>query len=155
MFQYWRRRLFKLNGSKLTAYHESTGQPRATINLANASKLIDDRRALTQKETTGKGGSRRKSGFAEEEEGYMFVEEGFRIRFGNGEVIDFYADTAKDKEGWMKVLDQCIGTSSETRGPSWCDIVLRREESLKRKELRKASGEKPSRYHSRTKSMAV
>jgi hypothetical protein len=150
--------LFKLNGSKLTAYHESTGQPRATINLANASKLIDDRRALTQKETTGKGGSRRKSGFAEEEEGYMFVEEGFRIRFGNGEVIDFYADTGKDKEGWMKVLDQCIGTNSQGRdGSTWCDIVLRREESLKRREVRKTSGEKQSaaRYHSRTKSMVI
>lgn len=156
MSQYWRRRMFKLNGSKLTAYHESTGQPRATINLANASKLIDDRRALTQKETTGRGGSRRKSGFAEEEEGYMFVEEGFRIRFGNGEVIDFYADTAKDKEGWMKVLDQCIGTSSEAKnGVSWCDMVLKREDSLKRKEIRKASGEKPPRYHSRTKSMII
>ncbi|OBT45789.1 hypothetical protein VE00_03876 [Pseudogymnoascus sp. WSF 3629] len=153
---YWRRRMFKLNGSKLTAYHESTGQPRATINLANASKLIDDRRALTQKETTGRGGSRRKSGFAEEEEGYMFVEEGFRIRFGNGEVIDFYADTAKDKEGWMKVLDQCIGTSSETKnGVSWCDMVLKREDSLKRKEVRKASGEKPPRFHARTKSMII
>ncbi|KFY63006.1 hypothetical protein V496_04278 [Pseudogymnoascus sp. VKM F-4515 (FW-2607)] len=153
---YWRRRMFKLNGSKLTAYHESTGQPRATINLANASKLIDDRRALTQKETTGRGGSRRKSGFAEEEEGYMFVEEGFRIRFGNGEVIDFYADTAKDKEGWMKVLDQCIGTSSEAKnGISWCDMVLKREDSLKRKEVRKASGEKPPRFHARTKSMII
>jgi hypothetical protein len=106
--QYWRRRYFKLVGSKLTAYHESTRQPRATINLANASKLIDDRRALTQKETSGKGGKRRKSGFAEEEEGYMFVEEGFRIRFNNGEVIDFYADTAADKEGWMKVLDAVL-----------------------------------------------
>ncbi|KFY02897.1 hypothetical protein O988_01823 [Pseudogymnoascus sp. VKM F-3808] len=153
---YWRRRMFKLNGSKLTAYHESTGQPRATINLANASKLIDDRRALTQKETTGRGGSRRKSGFAEEEEGYMFVEEGFRIRFANGEVIDFYADTAKDKEGWMKVLDQCIGTASEAKnGVSWCDMVLKREDSLKRKEIRKASGEKPPRHHSRTKSMII
>lgn len=60
-------------------------QPRATINLSKATKLIDDRSALTQRETTGKGGSRRRSGFAEEEEGYMFVEEGFRIRFGNGE----------------------------------------------------------------------
>jgi hypothetical protein len=148
--------MFKLSGSRLTAYHESTGQPRATINLANASKLIDDRRTLTQKETTGKNGSRRRSGFAEEEEGYMFVEEGFRIRFANGEVIDFYADTAKDKEGWMKVLDQCIGTNSEIRnGSSWCDLVLKREESLKRREVRKTSEEKQARYHSRTKSMII
>jgi PH domain len=151
--QYWRRRYFKLVGGKLTAYHESTRQPRATINLANASKLIDDRRALTQKETSGKGGKRRKSGFAEEEEGYMFVEEGFRIRFNNGEVIDFYADTAADKEGWMKVLDSCIGKEGDAKN-GWCDLVLKREDSLKRKtEL--GSIRREQRHHSRTKSMNV
>jgi hypothetical protein len=153
MVQYWRRRYFKLAGSKLTAYHESTRQPRATINLANASKLIDDRRALTQKETTGKGGKRRKSGFAEEEEGYMFVEEGFRIRFNNGEVIDFYADTSADKEGWMKVLDGCIGKESNSKG-GWCDMVLRREESLKRK-ANQGQRKTSNRHHQRTKSMGV
>ncbi|KAI5283473.1 Bud site selection protein bud4, partial [Ascosphaera aggregata] len=73
---YWRRRFFKLQGSKLTAYHESTLQPRATINLAKAAKLVDDRSVLTQKDTSTKGGGRRRSAFAEDEEGYMFVEEG-------------------------------------------------------------------------------
>jgi hypothetical protein len=113
--------------------------------------LIDDRRALTQKETTGKGGSRRKSGFAEEEEGYMFVEEGFRIRFANGEVIDFY-----DKEGWMKVLDMCIGKDTAAKG--WCDIVLKREEGLRRKAMpqgRKPSADRGGRMHSRPKSMII
>jgi hypothetical protein len=152
--QYWRRRFFKLTGSKLTAYHESTRQPRATINLANASKLIDDRRTLTQKETGGKGGKRRKSGFAEEEEGYMFVEEGFRIRFNNGEVIDFYADTAADKEGWMKVLDACIGKDGDGMKGSWCDLVLKREESLKRR-AEQGHGASARSRHQRTKSMIV
>jgi hypothetical protein len=150
MIQYWRRRYFKLVGPKLTAYHEATRQPRATINLANAKRLIDDRRALTEKETTGRGGRRRRSAFAEEEEGYMFVEEGFRIRFNNGEVIDFYADTAEDKEGWMKVLADVVGRDSgeeDQRARSkWCQLVLRREEQLRRR----ASGR---RVNSRPKSM--
>jgi len=121
--------------------------------------LIDDRRALTQKETTGKGGSRRKSGFAEEEEGYMFVEEGFRIRFANGEVIDFYADSSKDKEGWMKVLDSCIGKDTTAKG--WCDVVLKKEEALKKRAMghgtqgRKPSADKSGRMHSRPKSMII
>ncbi|TAQ90884.1 hypothetical protein B7494_g774 [Chlorociboria aeruginascens] len=149
---YWRRRFFKLSGSKLTAYHESTRQPRATINLANASKLIDDRRALTQKETSGKGGKRRKSGFAEEEEGYMFVEEGFRIRFNNGEVIDFYADTAADKEGWMRVLDACVGKEGDNLKSRWCDMVLKREDSLRRKP---EPGRPGTNRHQRTKSMII
>ncbi|KAE8446842.1 hypothetical protein EG329_011619 [Mollisiaceae sp. DMI_Dod_QoI] len=151
---YWRRRYFKLVGSKLTAYHESTRQPRATINLANACKLIDDRRALTQKETTGKNGKRRKSGFAEEEEGYMFVEEGFRIRFNNGEVIDFYADTANDKEGWMQILDGCIGKEGSSAKGGWCDLVLKREENLRRRN-EQGTARKTSRNHQRTKSMIV
>ncbi|KAG6004230.1 hypothetical protein E4U21_001288 [Claviceps maximensis] len=149
---YWRRRYFKLVGAKLTAYHEATRQPRATINLTNAKRLIDDRRALTEKETTGKGGKRRRSAFAEDEEGYMFVEEGFRIRFNNGEMIDFYADTAADKEGWMKILSEVVGRDSpidESSGvrsrAKWCDIVLKREEQLRRKA-------ESRRVHSRSKS---
>lgn len=120
--------------------------------MANAAKLIDDRRTLTQKETTGKGGKRRKSGFAEEEEGYMFVEEGFRIRFSNGEVIDFYADNTADKEGWIKNLEQCIGREGDSTKRGWCDMVLKREESVRRAQqssTRKTSG---ARGHSRTKS---
>lgn len=118
----------------MTAYHEVTRQPRATINLAKASKLIDDRSILTQKETSSKGGRRRKSAFAEEEEGYMFVEEGFRIRFGNGEVIDFYADSRVEKEGWMNVLAETVGkgyAAGSGQAKAWTELVLRREKSTK------------------------
>lgn len=141
-------------GNKLTAYHEATRQPRATINLGNTRRLIDDRRALMEKETTGKGGKRRRSAFAEDEEGYMFVEEGFRIRFNNGEVIDFYADTPEDKEGWMKVLNEIIGRgdsgtdddNNNAKRSKWCEIVLKREASMRKR----AEGRKS---HARTKSM--
>ncbi|KAI1743479.1 DUF1709-domain-containing protein [Xylaria scruposa] len=152
---YWRRRYFKLVGTKLTAYHETTRQPRATINLSNAKRLIDDRRQLTNPETTGRNGKRRRSAFAEEEEGYMFVEEGFRIRFNNGEVIDFYADTPEDKEGWMKALGDVTGRGGEDDDGTgvnsrrkWCELVLKREDSL-----RKRAENRPA--HSRTKSMII
>ena len=137
--QYWRRRFFKLAGSKLTAYHESTLQPRATINLAKAAKLIDEKSALTQKEASTKGGGRRKSAFAEEEEGYMFVEEGFRIRFANGETIDFYADSVAQKDDWMKVLQEVVGKGPSAHGSNgqvkgWTEVVLKREKSVMAKE---------------------
>lgn len=115
-----------MEGFKFTAHHESTRQPRATIYLAGASKLIDDKSALVQKETSGKGGGRRKSAFAEEEEGYMFVEEGFRIRFTNGETIDFYADSAADKDGWMKALSEIVGKEL-TKVKGWTDLVLAKQ----------------------------
>ena len=98
----------------------------------------------------------------------MFVEEGFRIRFANGEVIDFYADSTEKKALWMEALDGVIGSSVGNDRPAWCDAVLRREESIRRREARKLSAEKKGdmgppprpngrdRYcHSRTKSMIV
>ena len=75
-----------------------------------------------------KGKGRRKSAFAEEEEGYMFVEEGFRIRFANGETIDFYADSAAEKDGWMKVLSEVVGKDT-TKPKSWTDLVLAMQRS--------------------------
>lgn len=82
----------------------------------------------------------------------MFVEEGFRIRFNNGEMIDFYADTAEDKEAWMKILSDVVGRGSsvdESNGvrcrAKWCDVVFKREEQMRRKM-------EGRRVHSRTKS---
>lgn len=127
VFQYWRRRFFRLTGTKLTAYHETTRQPRAKIDLAKAAKVIDDKSTLLQPEAGGKSGKgRRKSAFAEEDEGYQFVEEGFRIRFSNGETIDFYADSAADKDGWMSVLSCAVGKSA-VAGKEWTKAVLSKE----------------------------
>lgn len=112
-------------GAKLTAFHEVSRQPRATINLAKAVLLIDDRPSLTVPDVPASNGKRRKSAFAEMEEGYMFVEEGFRIKFQNGETIDFYADNGEDKKGWMKVLGETIGGGQENK--TWCEIILNKE----------------------------
>jgi hypothetical protein len=117
----------------LTAYHETTRQPRAKIDLAKAVKLIDDKGTLLQPDAGKSGKSRRKSGFAEEDEAYQFVEEGFRIRFANGETIDFYADNAKDKAGWMVVLGRTVGKSVAVGRP-WCQAVLAQEQKVKTKE---------------------
>lgn len=127
----WRRRFFRLQGPRLTAYHEHTQQKRAVINLSKATRLVDDKSTLVSDPKSGnpssKGG-RRKSAFAEEDEGYAYVEEGFRIRFANGETIDFYADKAADKEDWMVVLSQVIGKADPgKKAASWTDLVLARE----------------------------
>lgn len=65
----------------------------------------------------------------------MFVEEGFRIRFANGEVIDFYADSAFKKDEWMKVLQEVVGkginsSSSSSQVKGWTEMVLKREKSI-------------------------
>lgn len=68
----------------------------------------------------------------------MFVEEGFRIRFANGEVIDFYADSTAQKEEWMAALSQVIGkgiinSNASTAPKAWTEMVLKRERSLEKK----------------------
>jgi hypothetical protein len=60
----------------------------------------------------------------------MFVEEGFRIRFANGEVIDFYADSTAQKEGWMKVLSETVGKDTSS-GRGWAGMVLDKERKEK------------------------
>jgi hypothetical protein len=122
----------------LTAFHETTLQRRATINLAKATKLLDDKSALKQPSAT-KSGGRRKSAFAEDEEGYMFVEEGFRIRFANGEVIDFYADDREKKEDWMKVLAECVGKDVAS-GKAWTHMVLEKERKDKAQKPKSQTG---------------
>jgi len=101
-------------------------QPRATINLAKASRLIDDKTSLVADPTSDNPSSkaRRKSAFAEEDDGYQFVEEGFRIRFANGETIDFYADDRAQKEGWMTALSQGLGKQTSAKTAKWTDLVL-------------------------------
>lgn len=67
----------------------------------------------------------------------MFVEEGFRIRFANGEVIDFYADSRVEKEGWMRVLGETVGkgySAGHGQVRAWTELVLRRERSMKSKQ---------------------
>lgn len=106
-------------------------QPRATINLSKASKLIDDRSALVADPSGGNPSSssskRRKSAFAEDDEGYQFVEDGFRIRFANGETIDFYADNVAQKDEWMTALEQSVGKPASSKQARWTDVVLQKE----------------------------
>ncbi|KAK5137915.1 hypothetical protein LTR08_006684 [Meristemomyces frigidus] len=140
---HWRRRFFRLQGVKLTAYHEHTHQKRAVINLTKAGRLVDDKSLLRVAEAGGSGkagGGRRKSAFVEEDEGYAYVEEGFRVRFKNGECIDFYADSRAEKEGWMEVLGKVMGQIEAGGGQgaggggkepraTWTDLVVAREKA--------------------------
>ena len=94
-------------------------------------------------DTSPKKGGRRKSAFAEEEEGYMFVEEGFRIRFANGETIDFYADSAAEKDGWMKVLADVVG--KDTNKPrTWTDLVLAKHRAAAKRAAQAQPGQTKS-----------
>lgn len=99
------------------------------INLSKASRLVDDKTTLVADLSLQPGGkNRRKSAFAEEDEGYAYVEEGFRIRFSNGETIDFYAENTPEKDRWMQALSQVIGKKDPgKKKTTWTDLVIARE----------------------------
>ena len=83
----------------------------------------------------------------------MFIEEGFRVRFANGEVIDFYADSTPHKEEWMVALSQIVGkgipsTAPTSSGKAWTEMVLKREKAIQTKE-RKTQPKVPARTGSR------
>ena len=80
----------------MTAFHESTRQPRATINLGKA----------------------------------------------NGETIDFYADSAAEKDGWMKVLADVVGKDlAFGKAKAWTDLVLAKQRAASAKSSKAAQGQ--------------
>lgn len=70
----------------------------------------------------------------------MFVEEGFRVRFANGETIDFYADSASEKNGWMKVLAGVVGKEPKL-GKTWTDVVLTKQRATAQRAARTHQGQ--------------
>lgn len=73
----------------------------------------------------------------------MFVEEGFRIRFANGEVIDFYAENRQDKEQWMQVLAEAVGKDIGPEKVSWTSAVLAHEKASTAKGVVKQAKAEP------------
>lgn len=74
----------------------------------------------------------------------MFVEEGFRIRFTNGEVIDFYADSAAEKSEWMKVLSEVVGKpGSPPQSKPWVEMIMKRGRSVAAREGKTAKPLRP------------
>ncbi len=115
--KYWRRRFFVLNDTTLTAYSETSHKPRAVVNLKKAIRIIQDKDTLIKPSSD----KRRKSGFAETEDAYMFADQGFRVSFLNGEVIEFYGDNKAD---WVRYLNKVIDIK---------DLLLAKEKKLKEK----------------------
>lgn len=110
-------------GPTLTAYHEATRQPRASINLGKATALLDD--GDTNWDILSHAKAQDLTAFGEQEGGYMFLEEGFRIKFADGEAIDFYATNRSEKQKWIKVLGDTIGKVPKIH--PWTQIVLSAE----------------------------
>ena len=108
----------------MKVYHGSTEHPEAVFHLFSIERILRDA-GLGTEASSSDGDSR--------------VPARFRVLFGNGVILEFFADSTEEVDLWMKTL-----------ALTWCDIVLAREEELSRRRRRigsAATGRKPSQTH--------
>ncbi|KAI9498307.1 hypothetical protein BDB00DRAFT_799781 [Zychaea mexicana] len=139
--KFWRRRYFSLRGWRLFSYSDVKRTPRIIIDLSKAVTLAADHRIIVPPRTvddsssTATGttttvshahpsqqgdrcsiNSNATTTTSEDELVSYSVKNGFRITFKNGESVDFFCDSAKERDGWLEVLKVIIN-----RVPGWPD----------------------------------
>lgn len=88
---YLKRRWFTLNGTDLIAHNEFSKKTRAKINLIKAVGLVS---------SNTRGYGRRQDD--------SVMPQGFKVKFMNGETIEFVADSLYEKMNWLRALDKVI-----------------------------------------------
>lgn len=89
----WKRRFFKIEGTKLIAHQETTLKPRAQINLLKVVDILHD-----GKKTNGE------RNFTDE----ILMSDCFKLKFLNGEIINFNAETKDLKKEWIEKLEKVV-----------------------------------------------
>ncbi|KAK4702135.1 pre-mRNA-splicing factor RBM22/SLT11, partial [Phenoliferia sp. Uapishka_3] len=117
---FWRRRLFKLNGHRLVPYSEVTKKAMVEIDLTLASSIFDP--SKPQLPLTPETAMTRSSSADLEEERYTAHEHTFSIIFIDGTDIQFFADSAEDKERWIAVLGTVVGKKARKPAPEVQDL---------------------------------
>ncbi|CCJ30622.1 unnamed protein product [Pneumocystis jirovecii] len=129
---YRKKRYFCLTGLKLTSYHESTRSVRSNINLVKAVSVLDDQQLCinSKPSTDTKDVKNGYSVLLESDGDYMFIKGGFCIKFMNGEVINFYAESEDEKIRWVRVLNAAIKKANEVK--PWSLYVIYKQKAMKR-----------------------
>lgn len=117
----WKRRFFKLNGTSLIAHSEFSHKTRAKINL---SKVVDV--MYVDKENKEKPKNYRD--FSD----VILLEHAFKIRFADGEIIDFGAPNNDEKVQWVLLIEDIVARNKFRRQP-WVKLMLRQTAENKRK----------------------
>lgn len=90
----WKRRFFTIQGTSMVAHTEDTRKPRAQINLLKVVEVI----------YSGKKRLPHQRNVTED----VLITDGFKLKFKNGEVINFNADTSQLKSEWIRVLEKIV-----------------------------------------------
>ncbi|KAG4305755.1 hypothetical protein PORY_000665 [Pneumocystis oryctolagi] len=128
---YRKKRYFRLTGLKLISYHEFTRSIRSNINLVNAVSVLNDQQlCVNSKPFADKDKKNNYSALLESDGDYMFIEGGFCIKFMNGEVINFYAESEDEKARWVRILNVVIKKAKEVK--PWSLHAVRKQRAMRR-----------------------
>lgn len=108
----WKKRYFKLEGTSLVAHSEYSHKTRAKINLAKIVDVI-----YVDKENARTASAYRN--FSD----ILLVEHAFKIKFANGEMIDFGAPNGAEKKQWIALLEKIVYRNKFRRQP-WVKLMM-------------------------------
>ncbi|ODV93887.1 hypothetical protein PACTADRAFT_51634 [Pachysolen tannophilus NRRL Y-2460] len=115
---YFKRRFFKLQGSTFIAHNDVTLKTRARINLTKVVDLIylgkEEQGEIIKKNPKEKI---LKNSNSRNISDSLLLNEGFRMKFANGEIIDFGAQNQIERLEWIKVLEEVINRNHFARQP--------------------------------------
>lgn len=111
----WKRRFFRLEGTSLVAHSEYLHKTRARINLGKVVEVI-----YVDKENAG----RNKNNYRDFSD-ILLMENAFKIRFVNGETINFGAPTPTEKILWLKTIQEIVYRNKFRRQP-WVRLMQER-----------------------------
>jgi hypothetical protein len=107
-----KRRYFKLSGTSLIAHSEFSHKTRAKINLAKVVDVIYVDKDNSHSQLNYRNFS-----------DVLLLENSFKIRFGNGEVIDFGAPNHTEKMEWIRLIEKII-QRNKFRVQPWVKIMM-------------------------------
>ncbi|RKP29749.1 DUF1709-domain-containing protein [Metschnikowia bicuspidata] len=108
----WKKRWFRLQGTSLIAHSEYSHKTRAKINLANVAEVVY---VDTQGCIRVPGGRN----FSD----ILLMQHAFKIRFADGEVIEFGAPNAAEKMQWIQAIQEIVYRNKFRRMP-WVHTML-------------------------------
>lgn len=110
----WKRRWFKLYATSLVAHSEFSHKTRAKINL---NKIIDV--MYVDKENLQSSKHRNFSDV-------LLVEHSFKIKFANGEIIEFGAPNEREMKRWIEILESIVQRNKIRRLP-WVNVMMKQQ----------------------------
>lgn len=111
----FKKRFFKLMGTSLLAHSEISHKTRAKINLSKVVDLI-----YVDKENIDRSNHRNFSDV-------LLLDHAFKIKFANGELIDFCAPNKHEMKIWIQNLQEIIYRNRFRRQP-WVNLMLQQQQ---------------------------